>query len=304
MVLSHGITAIDLLFLGRARTIAALVLDASAGVAVVDPGPTSCLAVLEAGLGRRGMTFGDVTDLLITHIHLDHSGAAGVILRANPRIRVWVHERGARHLIDPQRLVESATRLYGDRMAELWGEIAPVPADRIVPLSGGERIVAGGRRLDVAYTPGHASHHVSFFDAESGIAMVGDTAGVCVDGGYVLPPTPPPDIDVEAWRASVARIEAWAPATLFLTHFGPANTVRPHLQELLENLTMMTGWVRETLSEPGNDEERAARFAEWLTHHLRQRLSDRQMTSYPVAVPFAQLWLGLARYCRKGAAAP
>jgi glyoxylase-like metal-dependent hydrolase (beta-lactamase superfamily II) len=302
MVLSHGITGIDLHFLGRAHTIAALVLDAPAGVAVVDPGPTTCLAELEAGLGRRGLTLADVTDLLITHIHLDHSGAVGVILRTNPRIRVWVHERGARHLADPQRLVESAARLYGDRMERLWGEIAPVPEDRIVTLAGGERIVAGGRRLDVAYTPGHASHHVSYFDRESGIAMVGDTAGVCVDGGFVLPPTPPPDIDVEAWRTSVARIEAWSPATLFLTHFGAAPTVRPHLQALLENLAMMTAWVEDTLRQPGTDEERAATFTERLTLHLRQRLSDPQMASYPVAVPFVQMWLGLARYCRKRAA--
>jgi glyoxylase-like metal-dependent hydrolase (beta-lactamase superfamily II) len=299
MVLSHGITSVDLLFLERARTIAALVLDAAYGVAVVDPGPTSCLPALVAGLERRGMGLADVTDLLLTHIHLDHSGAAGVILRANPRIRVWVHERGAPHLSDPRRLVESASRLYGDRMERLWGEIAPVPTEQIVSLSGGERVVAGGRRLEVAYTPGHASHHVSFFDPSSGIAMVGDTAGVCVDGGYVLPPTPPPDIDIDAWRASVARIEAWAPATLFLTHFGPATTVRPHLQELLENLEMMRAWVEETLSEPGTDEERGARFAERLTAHLRQRSTEQQMASYPVAVPFFQLWLGLARYCRK-----
>ena len=299
MVLSHGITGIDLEFLGRARTIATLVLDASDGVTLVDPGPTTCLAALEAGLRRRGIGLADVTDLLITHIHLDHSGAAGVILRANPRIRVWVHERGAPHLAYPRRLVESASRLYGDRMERLWGEIAPVPEDRIVPLSGGERITVAGRRFDVAFTPGHASHHVSYFDDDSGIAMVGDTAGVCVDGAYVLAPTPPPDIDIDAWRASVARIEAWAPATLFLTHFGPAPTVRPHLQALLENLALMTGWVEETLREPGTDEERSATFAERLTLHLRQRMTDQQMVSYPVAVPFGQLWLGLARYCRK-----
>ena len=301
MVFSHGITGIDLRFLGRANAIAALVLHAADGVAIVDPGPASCLPSLESGLGQRGLTLADVTDLLITHIHLDHSGAAGSILRANPRIRVWVHERGAPHLADPRRLIDSATQLYGDRMGELWGEIAPVPSEQIVTLAGGEHIVAGGRRLEVAYTPGHASHHVSFFDPASGIAMVGDTAGVRVNGGYVLPPTPPPDIDVEAWRASAGRIEGWSPGTLFLTHFGPVTDVRPHLQTLLDNLETMAGWVAETLREDGTDEQRAIRFTDRLTTHLRQRATDEQMASYPVAVPFIQLWLGLARYWRKRA---
>src|SRR6185436_171758 len=220
MVLSHGISGIDLEFLGRARAIATLLIDGADGVALVDPGPSSCLPTLETRLRHRGIGLADLTDLLITHIHLDHSGSVGVILRANPRIRVWVHERGARHLADPRRLVESASRLYGAEMDRLWGEIAPVPENCLVTLRGGERIAAAGRRFEVAYTPGHASHHVSFFDGESGLAMVGDTAGVCVDGGYVLPPTPPPDIDVEQWRESVAKIEAWSPATLFVTHFG------------------------------------------------------------------------------------
>jgi len=299
MVLSHGISGIDLEFLGRARAIATLLIDGADGVALVDPGPSSCLPTLETRLRHRGIGLADLTDLLITHIHLDHSGSVGVILRANPRIRVWVHERGARHLADPRRLVESASRLYGAEMDRLWGEIAPVPENCLVTLRGGERIAAAGRRFEVAYTPGHASHHVSFFDGESGLAMVGDTAGVCVDGGYVLPPTPPPDIDVEQWRESVAKIEAWSPATLFVTHFGPIAHVRPHLQTLLENLQTMVGWVEESLREPGSDDERAGRFAERLTRHLRQHMSDAQMASYPVAVPFLQLWLGLARYCRK-----
>src|SRR5262245_10058918 len=201
--LSHGLSWVDLRFLGRSNVIASGVIESAAGVAIVDPGPTSCLETLELDLQGRGIRWPDVRHILLTHIHLDHAGATGTIVRAHPHVTVYVHESGTRHLVDPKKLVDSATRLYGDQMDRLWGEFAAVPVDRIVSLAGGERIDAGGRPFDVAYTPGHASHHVSFFDASSGVAFVGDTAGVSVDGGYVLPPTPPPDIDLEAWAVSV-----------------------------------------------------------------------------------------------------
>jgi glyoxylase-like metal-dependent hydrolase (beta-lactamase superfamily II) len=202
-------------------------------------------------------------------------------------------------MVDPAKLIDSASRLYGDRMELLWGEIAPVPRESLTVLAGGERIEAGGRTFEVAYTPGHASHHVSYFDASSGVAFVGDTAGVCINGGYALPPTPPPDIDLAAWRASIDRIEAWSPATLFLTHFGPVSYVRPHLETLWSHLEEMAAWVRRTLDEPGTDEERSRTFADQLRQHMRQQMTEAQMASYPVAAPFEQLWLGLARYWRK-----
>jgi glyoxylase-like metal-dependent hydrolase (beta-lactamase superfamily II) len=297
--LTHGIAWIDLQFLARPRAIATAIVFGDGGAALVDPGPATCLDTLNLGLQARGIRWPDVRQILVTHIHLDHSGGVGTILREHPHITVFVHERGAPHLIDPGKLLDSATRLYGDDMDRLWGRVDPVPAGNVVALKGGERIEAGGRLFDVAYTPGHASHHVSYLEKESGVAFVGDTAGVCVDGGYVLPPTPPPDIDVEAWRGSVDRIEAWAPSTLFLTHFGPAPSVRPHLRALMENLETMAAWVRASLDQPGTDAERAERFAEYLRHDLRSRMIEAQMASYPVAAPFEQLWLGLARYWRK-----
>ena len=297
--LAHGLSWIDLQFLGRKHAIATAVVDGASGVALVDPGPTSCLETLDLGLQRQGMRLADVRQILLTHIHLDHAGATGTILRAHPGITVYVHERGAPHVADPSRLLESATRLYGDQMDRLWGAVEPVPRERLVVLKGGERIEAGGRSFDVAYTPGHASHHVSYFDAGSGVAFVGDTAGVRIDGGYVLPPTPPPDIDIDLWRGSVDRIEAWGPDTLFLTHFATATDVRPHLQQLMENLETTARWVRQSLAEPGTDEERSARFAAWLRHELRSHMTEAQTTSYPIAAPFEQLWLGLARYWRK-----
>jgi len=191
-------------------------------------------------------------------------------------------------------LIDSATRLYGDEMNRLWGEIAPVPTANLVTLAGGERIESGGRTFEVAYTPGHAVHHVSYFDRESGLAFVGDTAGVCIDGGYVLPPTPPPDIDVDKWRGSLDQIEAWSPDTIFLTHFGPIGQVRPHLETLWHNLQEMATWVRRTLEEPGSDEDRSRTFADGLRHDMRRQMNEVQIAAYPVAAPFELLWLGLA----------
>jgi glyoxylase-like metal-dependent hydrolase (beta-lactamase superfamily II) len=297
--LSHGLSYIDLEFLGRRHAIASALVRSDAGVAIVDPGPTTSLPTLELGLQQHGIRWNDVRHILLTHIHLDHAGVTGTIVRAHPHVSVFVHERGAPHMEDPQKLIDSATRLYGDNMNRLWGEIAPVPRANLTTLSGGERVEAGGRTFEVAYTPGHAWHHVSYFDRASGVAFVGDTAGVCIDGGYVLPPTPPPDIDVERWRGSLDAIEAWSPDTIFLTHYGPIGNVRPHLETLWANLQEMAKWVRHTLDEPGSDEERSRAFADRLRQDMRRQMNDLQVAAYPVAAPFELLWLGLARYWRK-----
>ena len=302
MPLAAGVSFVDLRFLGRPRAIATAVVSSAGEVALVDPGPTSCLDRLEEGLHAQGIRLADVTHLLLTHIHLDHAGAAGTILKRHPAISVLVHERGAVHLVDPEKLLQSATRLYGADMDRLWGEFLAVPAASVRALSGGERVDVAGRRFEVAYTPGHASHHVSYFDPDSGVAFVGDTGGISIGGGYILPPTPPPDIDIEAWTGSVSRIEAWGSGTLFLTHFGPSP--RPpaaHLQALLENLDTMSGLARATLAEEGTDEDRRMRFAERVRGELRRQMTEAQLASYGVAAPFEMLWLGLARYWRKRA---
>jgi glyoxylase-like metal-dependent hydrolase (beta-lactamase superfamily II) len=298
-VLATGLSWVDLLFLGRPHAVATAVVRAPGAMALIDPGPTSCLDSLDLGLQHQGLRLSEVTHILLTHIHLDHAGATGTIVRRYPHVQVLVHERGAPHMADPEKLMASAARLYGDQMDRLWGEFAAVPVQNLTVLAGGERIDAGGRSFEVAYTPGHASHHVSYYDRSSGIAFVGDTAGVCIDGGYVLPPTPPPDIDVEAWTASAARIEAWSPQTLFLTHFGPVQGAVPHLRALVENLETTAGIVRTRLAEPGTDEEKSRRFAEDLQRELRRRMTDAQCAAYMVAAPPELLWPGLARYWRK-----
>jgi glyoxylase-like metal-dependent hydrolase (beta-lactamase superfamily II) len=303
--LAAGLSWIDLNFLGRPHAIATAVVSGGGELALIDPGPTPCLETLELGLQQQGLRLSDVTHILLTHIHLDHAAATGVIVRRQPRVRVLVHERGASHMADPAKLLASATRLYGARMEELWGEFAPVPAANLVALRGGERVAVGGRTFDIAYTPGHASHHVSYFDASSGVAFVGDTAGIQIEAGYVLPPTPPPDIDIDAWKESASRIGEWDPQTLFLTHFGPAVAPpRTHLQILLENLETFAGFVKVSLAEPGSDQERAAAFAERVRREFRRQMNEAQLASYGLAAPFELLWLGLARYWRKRGGGP
>jgi|KBSSwiStaDraftv2_1062776.scaffolds.fasta_scaffold54337_2 glyoxylase-like metal-dependent hydrolase (beta-lactamase superfamily II) len=299
-VLASGVSWFDLLFQGRPHRIACAVVTGAAGTTIVDPGPTSCLETLEASLALQGLSLASVTDVMLTHIHLDHAGAIGTILRRHPHIRVAVHERGARHLVDPSKLLDSATRLYGAAMETLWGEVAPVPERNLIVLAGGETFEAGGRSFEVAYTPGHASHHVCFFDRSSGIAFVGDTAGVCVEGGYVLPPTPPPDIDVELWLQSIQTIERWGASTLFLTHFGPITAGVPaHLQALVDNLQRSATLVRESLATDGTDEDRKAHYEARMMAELRAQMPEELARAYETAAGFRMSWPGLARYWRK-----
>jgi glyoxylase-like metal-dependent hydrolase (beta-lactamase superfamily II) len=291
---------VDLNFLGRPGIIATAVLKNSGGVALVDPGPSTTLATLYKALAQQGIAVRDIRRILLTHIHLDHAGATGTLLEANPEIEVLVHERGARHLVDPSKLMASATRLYGADMDRLWGEVRPVPAARVTSLVGGERITAGGREFEVAATPGHASHHVSFFDRAAGVAFVGDTAGIRRGTGtYIMPPTPPPDIDLEAWRASADRILAWDPDTLFLTHFGPFRGARPHFQELFERLDAWSERVRRLLADASlDDPERERRFVEEGRQDIRRTLGEAEAEQYSRAGRLDYSWQGLARYWR------
>ena len=299
--LASGIDYIDLEFLGRPQIIATAVLQSSAGVALVDPGPTTTLGRLESGLKSKGIALADVRQILLTHIHLDHAGCTGALVRDCPGAEVLVHERGAPHMADPSRLMASATRLYGSDMERLWGEMVPVPTGRIRVLAGGERIAAAGRELEVAYTPGHASHHVSFFDRDSGIAFVGDTAGIRRGAGhFVMPPLPPPDIDLDLWRESADRILAWGPDTLFLTHFGPFHGARPHFQELFARIADWSRIVRRLVEDPTlGDEARERMFVEHALQELRRTVGDQEADQFNRAGRLDYSWQGLARYWRK-----
>jgi glyoxylase-like metal-dependent hydrolase (beta-lactamase superfamily II) len=300
ITLASGLSYVDLQFLGVPRIIATVVIVGPDGVALIDPGPSSTLPTLRAGLARAGISIGDLRTILLTHIHLDHAGVTGTLVSENPALRVYVHEKGAPHMIDPAKLVASATRLWGDDMDRLWGEVRPVPADALIVLKGGERVTVSGRDLEIAYTPGHASHHVSYFNADSGVAFVGDTAGVRLDeAGFIVPPTPPPDIDLEAWRESLGRMARWQPATLFVTHFGPYAPVGAHLTEMAEHLELTSALARTSLERPGSDEMREQWFIDELRRELRRRVGESLAQAYEVAGRFDLNWRGLARYWRK-----
>lgn len=296
--LGHGMFLVDVKYRGRPGYIAAGVIDAGDGLVLVDPGPTVSLDALHRGLALHGASIQDVSTILLTHIHLDHAGGVGTLLRQNPRIRVYVHQRGARHLADPSRLVQSATRIYGDLMDTLWGEIAPVPAEQVVALEGGERLQLGQRTLEVAYTPGHAVHHVSFLDQPSGLAWVGDTAGLLLVGGrFALPVTPPPDIDLEAWAQSHDTIRQWRPARLMHTHFGPGGDPMAHLDH---HEAMLADWgqrVRASLADEGTDAERADRFMRSVEVGFQEAMGEDQAARIGFG-GVRDSWHGLARYWR------
>lgn len=298
--LAAGLSYFDLDFQGRPRVIAVAAASGADGAALIDPGPATCLQRLRGGLAAAGLAVADIRAVLLTHIHLDHAGAVGTLVRENPEIEVHVHERGAPHMIDPRKLLSSAGRLYGDSMEKLWGEFLPVPEANIRILRGGETLAAGGRRFEVADTPGHASHHVAYFDRDSGAAFVGDTAGVRTGRAlFVMPPTPPPDIDIEAWRESIERIRRWRPATLFATHFGPHEDADAHLDALLEHLAALAELARGLLAAEGDDPGRLRAFEREARAYLRRRLPADEVDLYDFAAPLALGWLGLARYWRK-----
>ncbi len=298
--LAAGACFVDLQFQSTPRVIATVVLHGAGGVALIDPGPSSALPSLTRQLATMGIGWSDVTSILLTHIHLDHAGAVGTLVREHPGLRVHVHCEGIRHLVDPEKLVASATRLYGGAMDRLWGEVWPVPADAVSALSGGERLRAGGRLLDVAYTPGHASHHVSYFCDDIGVAFVGDTGGVqLTPGSPVLPPTPPPDIDLELWAESLTRIAAWRPGTLFLTHFGSAAPAESHLAELRSNFELMMGLARTSLEQGPDDAAREAWFVDRCREVLERSLASADVSHYETAARLDLSWRGLARYLRK-----
>jgi glyoxylase-like metal-dependent hydrolase (beta-lactamase superfamily II) len=272
--------AIDVLHLGRDRVICVYLV----GDVIVDPGPGSCLETL---IDRLGATVPRA--LLLTHIHLDHAGAAGTLCRRFPELTVYVHERGAPHLVDPSRVLASATRLYGDDMDELWGAVEPVPQERVRPLSGGE-VVEGFR---VAYTPGHASHHVCYLHEESREAFVGDMAGIRVPPyELTLAPTPPPDIDVEAWLDSLHEIAAWNPQALCLTHFGQVTDVAEQLHRVRTALTGAADSARLDGEE---------RFIARMEDGLSATTDPATVEVYEQAAPPDQQYQGLARYWRKRA---
>ena len=298
------ITILDTNWVGRPHSIAAALLRSNGHHALVDPGPESTVATLRKQLDAQGLSVGDLDALLLTHIHLDHAGASGTLVRENPRITVYVHELGAPHMADPTKLLASAARLWPNDLEQLFGQFLPVPAQNLRILCGGETLQFGTRKLEVVYTPGHASHHVSYFDASAGVAFVGDTTGVRIDNApYILPATPPPDIDLGVWESSFAAILARRPQRLFLTHFGYSENPQEHIVEFRGRLHHWAEIAAASLREAPDDAAAQESFVARSRAEMEERLGAAEAAHHAFTAGLGLSFLGLARYWRKNAAA-
>jgi glyoxylase-like metal-dependent hydrolase (beta-lactamase superfamily II) len=293
-------TTIDLNWTGRPRSIAALLIESGGKSAVVDPGPESTLETLRAGLQKRGQSVHSLDSLLLTHIHLDHAGATGALVSENPSLKVYVHHFGAMHMIDPSKLLASAGRLYGGDLKALYGECAPVPKENLLPLDGGEQVRIADVELDVFYTPGHASHHVTYWDRESRTALVGDTAGIRVEGDtFLLPATPPPDIDVEIWNQSLDTISSWNADRLFLTHFGFIENSGEHIRLYKERLAEWSALTRKLMASGMEMVEAEKTFVDSVASEIKSTLPADAADHYIFNGGLRLSWLGLLRYVKK-----
>jgi glyoxylase-like metal-dependent hydrolase (beta-lactamase superfamily II) len=277
---------IDVMHLGRPHVIGCWEVDG----ALVDPGPESSLETVLDALGDE-----QPQAILLTHIHLDHAAATGALVRRWPRLQVYVHERGAPHLIDPSKLLASAERLYGDQMGRLWGEILPVPEANVKVLSGGESVLG----MRVAYTPGHASHHVAYLHEDSGTAFVGDVAACRIPpSSLIMPPTPPPDIDVEVWEESLDLVASWSPQRLALTHFGAVEDDVPGYLEVARSRLREEADRVKGMPQDAYERDLQRRIREQMTG---EGLGEETIEELLQAVPTAYQWSGLDRYWRKRA---
>jgi len=294
------IETIDLNFLGSEHVIASfLLMDEGGGsAAIVETGPTTCLDRLMRGLDDHGVSPEDVHGVFLTHIHLDHAGASGHLAELLPNAIFHVHEIGHPHLVDPSKLMKSATRIYGDRMDELWGEARPVPEDRLVVLGNGEEIGAAGGVLRAYDTPGHAYHHLAYLEPGSGAMFAGDVAGIRLPGqSYVRPPTPPPEVDVDAWLRSIEAVRQVGPESIWPTHFGNYDDVERHLSELEQRLQDWLLFVEGHMDQGADRDEIAEELgAKGDAEMLAEGAGPEDYKHYDLAGDYGALVDGLMRY--------
>jgi glyoxylase-like metal-dependent hydrolase (beta-lactamase superfamily II) len=276
---------LDLHHIGDERVIGVYLLETNDGLALQDCGPATCIPALKEGLAERGLALTDLRHLLLSHIHLDHAGAAGVLVREHPDLDVHVSEIGAPHVIDPSRLESSARRLYEDEFDFLWGELVPVPEQNVHVV--GEKVLG----LDCLPSPGHAAHHVCYLDDE-GTLYAGDAAGVRImPDRHIWPVSPPPEVDLDAWERTIDEVELRAPERLALIHFGVVDQPRDHLRRLRRQLRLWGQRVRQ-----GMDEDE---FIEAARADLEKEVSEAKY--YERAAPLWQSYRGLRRYWDKAA---
>jgi glyoxylase-like metal-dependent hydrolase (beta-lactamase superfamily II) len=296
-----NIHTIDLHYQNRPNTIAAYLVEGPDGPVLVECGPGSTLPALIDGLARHGYKPADIKHLLVTHIHLDHAGAAG--WWAQQGTRVYVHPFGAPHLIDPDRLIASATRIYQDKMEQLWGDILPAPAEKVMAVNDGDEIEANGLTFTAVYTPGHAAHHHLFLleSSEESIAFAGDIAGVHIPGvTFVDLPAPPPEFHLETWLASIEKVQALPLTAMYPTHFDRVDDWQGHFTRFISLLKEAAEFIRVRM-EAGMDREGI--LPEYLAWHLaRAKTADmpaKIIERYEVANPHHMSVDGIMRYWRK-----
>jgi glyoxylase-like metal-dependent hydrolase (beta-lactamase superfamily II) len=295
---SPGVHRVDLNWNGLPGQVAAYLVDGGDGLAVVESGPGRTLsAVLDAvrGIGREPA---EITHVLVTHVHLDHAGGAGGLLRHAPRAKVHVHPLGAPHLANPSRLLASASRLYGPQMDRLWGEMVPVPRDRLVVLDDGGEVRVGNRRLRAVDTPGHAIHHHAYHDPDAGLVFTGDVGGIRLRRApYVCAPTPPPDIDLDAWQASLRRLAALDAAMLLPTHFGGVTDAAWHLDDLAGRLSGWAAWTAGQARAGAGSAAMAAALRQRATADILAATGSADVArAYELAVPYPMMAAGLERW--------
>jgi glyoxylase-like metal-dependent hydrolase (beta-lactamase superfamily II) len=291
------IVTLDLNFQGRPHAIASYLIRDGDAVVLIESGPGSTLASLEAGLAKEGLSPRDVTHVLLTHIHLDHAGAAGWLAQQDAEI--WVHPVGAPHMINPEKLLASASRIYGDRMETLWGEFLPVSADQLKVAKDAEAIRIGSAEIIPLHTPGHAEHHYSYLFED--VIFCGDVGGVRIPGyQYLRVPMPPPELHLERWKESIRRLRSAQPARLAPTHFGIYNDADWQLNEVEKGLDSAARWLEQEMVSAPTIEELRGKFSDWMVKEGEAvGLNEEAMNAYELANPPGMSADGLMRYWKK-----
>lgn len=292
-----NIITIDLNFQGKTQAIASYLIKHSDGAVLVESGPGSSLPALEAALAKEGLSPRNITHVLLTHIHLDHAGAAGWLSRQGAEI--YVHPNGAPHLLNPEKLIASATRIYGDMMDKLWGEFLPVDQDKLKIPNDAEEIVIGNLRFLPVNTPGHAEHHFSYILED--LCFSGDVGGVRIPGyAYLRAPMPPPELHFGRWRESLARLRSLKFARIAPTHFGIFDDAAWQIDELDKTLASMEKWLEGVMVSDPSIEELRGHFTDWMNNEAREKgLSEDVLRAYSLANPVGMSADGLMRYWKK-----
>lgn len=290
------IHVLDLQFLGEEQTIAAFLIETSAGPLLIETGPHSTFAQLQRQLSIHGYQVADIKHVLLTHIHLDHAGAAWAFAKAGAQ--VYVHPTGYAHLADPSKLMDSARRIYQDQMDTLWGDMQAIPADQLRTVENGETLQIGDTKIIAHHTPGHAIHHIAWQIEDT--LFTGDVAGVCIVGDVVVPPCPPPDIHIEDWLQSIALMRAIAPKRLLLTHYGQVTQVSHHLDQLTGILLAWRDWIKPYYDAATPAEEIVPAFQDYVANYLISKGIDKKgLVQYEYANPSWMSVAGLLRYWKK-----